>query len=194
MERKRISLPKRDTQPKTLKRALRDVDARRRRLTICGAVLAIAIGTGAFASAAAAAEPIVSYFPAEFTATLTDACSFPVTVDSTAQLKETDFVDQNGSFTRILFQGVAQDTFSANGNTLLGEPYHLDVVFVFDSSGNVAHIYGQGIVEVVRLPDGSLFLAAGRVDFVAHGTPAFLLTPDVGALVNLGGFCAALAP
>jgi hypothetical protein len=40
----------------------------------------------------------------------------------------------------------------------------------------VTHIYGQGVVEEVRLPDGSLFIAAGRVDFVAHD-----------------GFCAALS-
>jgi hypothetical protein len=45
----------------------------------------------------------------------------------------------------------------------------LDVVVVFDSSGNVTRIFGQGITEVVRLPGGSLFLAASfsRTEFSA---------------------------
>jgi hypothetical protein len=159
-----------------------------------GLALATATSAAVFASTAAADRPIVSHFTLTQTATLTDACSFPITVDSTADLTETDFVDQSGALTRLTFDGVDQDTFTANGNTLVGEPYHLHVTFVFDESGNVTHIYGQGIVEEVRLPDGSLFIAAGRADFVAHGTPAFLLTPDVGATVNLAGFCAALAP
>jgi hypothetical protein len=166
----------------------------KRTLVAVGLALATAASAAVFASTAAADRPIVSHFTFTFTATLTDACSFPITVDSSADLTETDFVDQSGALTRISFQGVEQDIFSANGNTLVGEPFHLDVVILFDSSGNVTHAYGQGITEVVRLPDGSLFIAAGRVDFVAHGGPPFLLTPDVGATVNLAGFCAALAP
>jgi hypothetical protein len=170
--------------------------AGRRRALIGGLVTGVLlVGMSVFASSAAADRPIVSHFSTSFTATLTDACSFPVTVDSSADLTETDFVDQSGALTRLTFQGVEQDTFSANGNTLVGEPFHIDVVFVFDDSGNVTHIYGQGVVEEVRLPDGSLFITAGRVDFVAHPeAPGFLLTPDVGATVNLAGFCAALAP
>lgn len=165
----------------------------KRTLLALGLALTIATSAGVFASTAAADRPVVSHFTSLATATLTDACSFPVTVDSTADLTETDFVDQSGAITRISFHGIEQDTFSANGNTLVGEPFHLDVVVLFDSSGNVTHVYGQGITEVVQLPDGSLFIAAGRVDFVAHGSPAFLLTPDVGATVNLDGFCAALS-
>jgi hypothetical protein len=160
---------------------------------VLAAALATAFAAAVFAPSAAADRPIVSHFSASFTTTLTDACSFPITVDSTADLTETDFLDQAGALTRISFQGVEQDAFSANENTLVGEPFHLDVVFLFDSSGNVTHIYGQGITEEVRLPDGRLFIAAGRLDFVAHGTPPFLLTPDVGATVNLAGFCAALS-
>jgi hypothetical protein len=165
----------------------------KRTVLALGLVLAAATSAGVFASVAAADRPVVSHFTSTATATLTDACSFPVIVDSTADLTETDFVDQSGALTRVSFHGVEQDTFSANGHTLVGEPFHLDVVAVFDSNGNVTNIYGQGITEEVRLPDGSLFIAAGRVDFVAHGSPAFLLTPDVGATVNLDGFCAALS-
>jgi hypothetical protein len=48
------------------------------------------------------------------------------------------------------------------------------------------------VLERVRLPDGSLFISAGRVDFTGNG-PDFIVTPDNGATVNLAGFCAALA-
>lgn len=167
----------------------------KRTLLRVGLALATATCAAVFASTAAADRPIVSHFTFTQTATLTDACSFPITVDSTSDLTETDFVDQSGSLTRLTFDGVEQDTFTANGNTLVGDPYHLHVTFVFDESGNVTHIYGQGVVEQVRLPDGSLFISAGRLDFLAHPESlAFLLTPDVGATVNLAGFCAALAP
>jgi hypothetical protein len=185
----------RSTESTPKRRPSREQTPRSRRVFMFSFVLALAaLGTTVLASGAAADQPVVSYFPATFTATLTDACSFPVTVDSSALLKETQFLDQDGSITGLLFQGVEQDSFSADGRTLVGEPFHLDVRFVIDSSGNVTNIYGQGITEVVRLPDGTLFLGAGRLDFVAHGEAPFLLTPDVGATVNLEGFCTALAP
>jgi hypothetical protein len=158
------------------------------------AVLALVLCAGVFTSAAAADRPVISHYPYADTAVLTDACSFPVTVNFSANVTETDFFDESGAITRISFHLEEQDTFSANGKTLTGEPYHGAVDFLFDSSGNVTHIFGQGVTEKVVLPDGGLFIAAGRVDFVAHGTPPFLLTPDVGASVNLDGFCAALAP
>jgi hypothetical protein len=55
------------------------------------------------------------------------------------------------------------------------------------------HVFANGLVEKVPLPGGGLFITAGRVDFAAHGFPQFLITPDVGAAVNLAGFCAALS-
>lgn len=169
------------------------VEGLRRGLRL-GIALLGAVGTMAiFSGTAVADQPTVTEFNATFTAVLTDACAFPVNVSGTVQGKETDFVDQSGAITSIHFQGIEQDTFSANGQTLVGEPFHADAVFVFDSSGNVERAVGQGIVEKVRLPDGNLFIAAGRVDFVAHDFPTFVLTPDVGATVNLAGFCAALS-
>jgi hypothetical protein len=45
-----------------------------------------------------------------------------------------------------------------------------------------------------RLPDGSIFLSAGRIDFVGHPGEPFILTPDTGRAGNLAAFCAALAP
>jgi hypothetical protein len=88
---------------------------------------------------------------------------------------------------------VEQDVFSANGKSLTGVPFTFNIDVVFDSSGNVVHVFANGLVEKVPLPGGGLFITAGRVDFAAHGFPQFLITPDVGATVNLAGFCAALS-
>jgi hypothetical protein len=169
-----------------------DVERPRRRMMLCLLALAALVATASFSSTAAADQPTVRHFDATFTAVLSE-CGFPVEVSSSAQLKETIF-DQSGAISKLLFQGVGQDTFSANGKTLTGVPFHLNAMFVFDSSGNVERASGQGIVEMVRLPDGSLFTTAGRVDFVARNFPPFVLVPDVGATVNLAGFCAAPAP
>jgi hypothetical protein len=45
----------------------------------------------------------------------------------------------------------------------------------------------------VVLPDGSLFIAAGRLDVVAHPGETYFF-PDHGHIGNLAAFCAALAP
>jgi len=58
----------------------------------------------------------------------------------------------------------------------------------------VTHTFASGLVEKVPLPDGSLFVSVGRVDFVAHPGVEFILSPDKGNPGNVAGFCAALAP
>jgi hypothetical protein len=125
---------------------------------------------------------------------LRDVCSFPITVDSSATLTETDFFNSSGDLTRVLLHVVEQDTFSANGNSLTGMPFTFEIDILFDSGGNITNLFASGLAEKVPLPDGSLFITAGRVDFAAHDFPQFLITPDVGATVNLAGFCAALSP
>lgn len=83
--------------------------------------------------------------------------------------------------------------FTANGKSLTGEPFTFNTEVLFDSQGNVTHVYASGLVERILLPGGSLFLSAGRADFAAHPGESFLLSPDVGAKGNIAGFCAALA-
>lgn len=165
-----------------------------KRLTALSVVLAAAAVAAVFASAAAAAKPEKSQYTTTLTAILTDACSFDVTVDSSASITEIDFFDESGALTRVSLHVVEQDTFSANGKSLTGVPFTFSIEVLFDSSGELTHVFASGVAEKVPLPDGSLFITAGRVDFAAHGFPAFLLTPDVGATVNLDGFCAALSP
>ena len=156
------------------------------------AVLALVVGAAVFASAAAADRPATFHYTTTGSAVLTDICAFPVTVDFTADVTETDFVDTNGNVTRVVLHLVEQDTFTANGNTLVGLPYTANLEILFDSSGNVTHIYGEGVAERIQLPNGSLFLTAGRSDFIGH-PEGFVLVPDVGTPGDVTGFCAALS-
>jgi hypothetical protein len=159
-------------------------------LVILVAIVVMAV----FASSATAAQPLKIQYTSSLTAELTDVCSFPITVDSSANITEIDYFSNDGALTRAYLHVVEQDTFSANGKSLTGVPFTFNIEALFDDNGDVVHAFADGIVEKVRLPDGSLFLTSGRVDFVAHGNPPFILTPDVGATVNLDGFCAALSP
>jgi len=63
-----------------------------------------------------------------------------------------------------------------------------------DSSGNITHIYADGVGEKIPLPDGTLFISAGRLDFADHPGVNFTLSPDHGHTGNLAAFIAALSP
>jgi hypothetical protein len=162
---------------------------RRLLLVLAAATLA----AGALAPSAAATPPIMQEFSFTDTNVLTDVCAFPITVESTVSGTATLFFDQEGNITMVLLHTVEQDVFSANGNSLTGVPFTFEVQILFDSSGEVTNVFASGLVEKVPLPGGELFITAGRLDFAAHGFPSFLITPDVGATVNLDAFCAALA-
>lgn len=49
-----------------------------------------------------------------------------------------------------------------------------------------------GVLEKVRLPDGSIFMGAGRIDLLAS-TVDFPASPDHGVAKNQDAFCAALS-
>ena len=158
------------------------------------ALTASLVGVTLCASAARADKPVMSHYPLSDTKLVTGLCSFPITVAESGDVSETDFVNSSGAITRIQLHGVEQDTFSANGKTLIGEPYTANADIRFDSSGNVTQLYIEGVFEIVPLPDGSFFMTAGRVNLAAHGFPPIALIPDSGATVNLAGLCAALSP
>jgi hypothetical protein len=158
-------------------------------------VFVIAVSAVIFTSSAAADKPTRTEFAGlTFTSVLTDVCQFPVTVDSTISGFEIDYFDKSGALTRIFDHVVEQDTFTANGKTLVGIPFTFNVQVLFDSSGNVTNIFENGLVEKIPLPDGSLFVSAGRTDFANHPGAQFLLSPDKGNPGNVAGFCAALSP
>jgi hypothetical protein len=123
-----------------------------------------------------------------------DGCAFPVTVDATGSGTEIDFFDSGGALTRTQLHVTEQGTYSANGKSLVGAPITYNISILFDNSGNITKAVISGVIAKAPLPDGGLFISAGHVDLAARGFPTFILTPDVGATVNLDRFCAALAP
>jgi len=163
-----------------------------RRLT---AVFLVAVGAVIFALSALADTPTRTEFTGlTASVVLTDVCAFPVNADVTFSGFEIDYVDQNGALTRIFVHQVEQDTFTANGRTLVGTPFTFDVQELFDNNGNLTHVFSSGLVETIPLPDGSLFISAGRLDFTQHPGVNFILSPDMGHTGDLAAFCAALSP
>jgi hypothetical protein len=164
-----------------------------KRSTMLLVILAAAIVAVVFAPMAAADQPVIVHKTSSLTSVLTGACAFPITVDSTMTETDRFFSDDNGVLTRASAHVVEQDSFSANGQSLAGDPYPFNLQAYFDSSGNISEEYADGIIESVPLPDGSVFQSAGRVDFGAQGFPSFTVLPDAGSARNLDGFCAALS-
>jgi hypothetical protein len=157
---------------------------------LCSALAA----AGVVASSAFGAAPTKTTFSVtDSPATLSGVCSFDVAVSQDFSGTEIDYTDQSGALTRIYQHITEQDTFSANGKSITGEPYTFDLEVLFDSSGNVTHVYASGVVERIVLPSGTFFLSAGRSDFTLHPGVFFLLSPDVGNPGDVAAFCAALS-
>jgi hypothetical protein len=159
------------------------------RRLLCAAV--VTLSAGAAPGVAGAAVPTHVDISRTGETIATTLCAFPVTVDSTQEARATFFFDQSGTLVSAHAAGTETDTFSANGKTLVGTPYHLSVTENYDAAGNIISSFGNGVAERIRLPDGTLFLAAGRVDFTAH-PEGFVLTPDFGHSGDMSAFCAAL--
>jgi hypothetical protein len=155
------------------------------------ALTALALTT----SPASANAPTTTPLNFAFTGTVpADAlCPFDVDISAVGTGTERDYTDRDGRLTRIEFHFVEQDTFSANGHVLVGDPFVNVQHGQFDENGNLIHFCEVGVIERVPLPHGTAFLSAGRVDFVDHGF-SFVFIPDRGHSGNLEAFCAALAP
>ena len=122
----------------------------------------------------------------------TDLCGFAIEIASEFSGREILFFDCSDDLTRSQIHATQQDTFSANGKTLVGEPYTFNVTIEFAPNGDFTRIDLRGVIEKVRLPDGSLFIGAGRTNFLTADSD-FVVVPDNGASKNLDRFCAALA-
>jgi hypothetical protein len=164
---------------------------RRFRLLVLLSLLALS-ATGVLAQPAAAIEPTRVLIDQTDTFEVTDICSFPVTITATVVGTETTFYDQSGEVTRIQIHIVEQDVFSTDGESLTGLPFTFNIQVLFED-GEVTHVYASGLVERVPLPDGTVFLSAGRLDFEAHPGAEFRIVPDVGRSGDVAAFCAALA-
>ena len=164
---------------------------RRLRLLLLLSLLAVS-ATGVLAHPAAAIEPTREPIDDTITSVVEDICSFPVTITATILGTETTFYDESGEVVRQQIHIVEQDVFTANGETLTGLPFTFNIQVLFED-GEVTHVYASGLVERVPLPDGTVFLSAGRLDFVAHPGAEFRIVPDVGRSGDVAAFCAALA-
>ncbi|HET8707855.1 MAG TPA: hypothetical protein VFM46_16250, partial [Pseudomonadales bacterium] len=157
--------------------------------------LVLALSAIGFSASAVLASPPVHYqWQATWYNTLTGVCNFDVAVSSALNVSATDYFDNTGALIRSHWVTVEQDTFTANGKTLVGLPFMPIAELLYDSTGQVTHVYVTGVTEKIILPDGSLFISAGRVDFMNHPGGTFVLSPDQGNPGNVAGFCAALAP
>ncbi len=137
-------------------------------------------------SKASATPPVMDEFDMDGPYVIEGLCDFPLDVVGDIHIHRTVFFDQDGNIVNTVWHGVQTDTFSANGKTLVGLPYHFNIFFPADEPFGTA----TGVLEKVPLPDGSLFISAGQVYFDGDA----VIAPDRGAFVNLDGFCAALAP
>jgi len=155
--------------------------------------LLLALSAIGFSTSAALADRPVKYeLSIPVSDTLKNFCSFPVNIDSIYKITGTDFLDNNGVIIRSHWHMVAQDTFTANGKTLVGIPFSYNIELLWDGN-NITSFIVNGVVEKVQLPGGGIFNPAGHTDLSA--TPyATFLTPDKGNPGNIDGFCAALAP
>ena len=157
--------------------------------------LAAVLGAVVFVSTAAADKPAKTDFSNEaFSSVLSGVCAFDVNVDSVTSGTEIDYFDKAGNLIKAQVHQVEQDTFTANGKTLTGISFTFNLDVRFDANGDVVSAVATGLTEKIPLPDGSLFVSAGWIDFVDHPDATFVLSPDRGNPGNVAGFCAALAP
>jgi hypothetical protein len=160
-----------------------------RSLTI--AVL-VAVSAASFALPAAADQPVLYPATVTYSTQLSGVCEFPVDLSLVANGIGIDFYNKSGGLTRTFNHAVEQDTFTANGKTLMGVPYDVNIQLLFDSSGQLTAWWATGVFEKIVLPDGSLFISAGRAEFLHQGAD-FLLSPDHGNPGDVAAFCAALS-
>jgi len=155
-------------------------------------VTLVVLGCAGFIATASATPPEKTHSSyAGVTFPVDGLCPFVLTgMILVGELDQTTYFDGAGRITMIHQHFQQQDAFSANGHTLVGDLYTANADLYFDSSGNVTNIVAQGVLEKVTLPDGKVFIGAGRV----NPFTGFALSPDHGAFQNLDAFCAALAP
>lgn len=156
-------------------------------------LVATLVTAGILVGSAAAVTPTKTSFSATSSVVMSGVCGFNVNVASTYSGFEIDYFDAGGNLTRIYDHITEQDVFSHGTKTLTSLPYTFNIEVLFDSAGNVTHVYASGVTSTVPLPDGSTFHSAGRADFTNHPGVQFLLSPDQGNPGNVAGFCAALS-
>ncbi len=167
---------------------------RRRLLLIVVGI--VALGMLAAPVASAASDRVwhddFSWGPSDPTS-YDNLCAFPVTVSSVGHFRGIELSDKAGNYIATEWFGTEQDTFAANGKTLVSEPYTFHLAYRQTGDGVALQWFGAGPVNRIVLPDGSIFLSAGRIDFLNGDHPSFMMVPDVGKAGDMAAFCAALS-
>jgi hypothetical protein len=122
--------------------------ARRKSVVALLGVAGLLVASAVFASGAMAAPPTTVYVTASGSVTIPAGalCNFPIELEGTQTFKSTTFYDNNGAITERNTHGFEQDTFSANGKTLQGEPYPFNFFRDFVDGVSVS-FYGIGVAE-----------------------------------------------
>jgi hypothetical protein len=163
----------------------------RRFAAVAVAVVALVVLSAPAVSAAQAARYHFDYTTDPYT--MTGICPFEFTAVSHLTGDETDVLDTSGNVVSAIVVTLEQDTFTGlHDQTLVSEPYRFLQRYRWDADGNLVVGVGTGVIMRVVLPGGTLFLGAGRYDFLAHGF-ASTITPDSGHSGDVAAFCAALS-
>ncbi len=94
----------------------------------------------------------------------------------------------NGVRTGLDFMTTETDTLVGPNNVpLVSRPYTSKEHITFDAAGN-GHDFVTGNIATFILPDGSVFMSAGRVTSVG----GYVIVPDFGRAGNVNALCAAL--
>ena len=160
-----------------------------RKLLFCVFIAAI---SALVPGSASAAQPVITHYTQDVGPfVITDVCSAAIMVSGHLVVSETDYFDANGSPSRLYLHTVETDTFTGPGRALTSDPYTYGTWFTFDADGNIVSGNIAGVIVRVRLPNGSLFLSAGRVVLHPNG-PVFTFSPDFGRSGDLSALCGAL--
>lgn len=149
-------------------------------IALVGALFALAVVPTALAT-----PPVRETISISGTSPDIGLCSFPVQLSFSDTIAQTSFFDQDGNLIRQHGLITEQDTFSANGTTLVGDTYSVSLETYFENGAVVGRKL-SGVAERVHLPDGGVFVVAGQAS-------DFGLTVDHGTNGDVSAFCAALS-
>jgi hypothetical protein len=142
---------------------------------------------------ASASQPDREPLQASGSFTDTSLCGFPIKVSYQVSGYIVNFFNQAGDQVREQIHAAEQDTFTAHGTTLVGDRYVYNLqARVSPTTGELLSQTSSGQLAKVRLPDGSLFMGAGRVDLLSPHE-GLITEPDNGVSKNHDAFCSALS-
>lgn len=158
--------------------------SRKLRSTLRTAAVAICAAASMAVPGTAQASPTTSTDDFDFDAD--GLCAFTVHLTVHDENAVTTYVNAHGSVDVV--HTVETDTLTAHGTTVQGLPYHYTVRYETGADGNLVSIQAQGEVWRFSLPDGGVWSAGGRADFLADTHVGSWVPPD-----DLGPVCDALA-